>query len=694
MKKDLAQLPCTVLKGVGSQIAKCLAKLEINSVQDLLFHLPLHYQDRTHITPIADLRAGRYAVVEGVIQDTEVKQGRRLSLICRIVDGSGIVSLRFFHFNQNIQKSLSKGSRIRCFAEVRRGVSGLEMIHAEYRIITHQEPVLVEETMTPIYPTTAGLNQYRLRDLTNQALKFLAQEQGLDELLPEEIRKQFNLPNLCEAINLVHRPPPEAQTVLLEQGLHPAQQRLAFEELLVHHLSLRHLHVQLQTDQAYSMNNVNELRNKFLTSLPFSLTKAQQKVTQEIIQDMLQARPMLRLLQGDVGCGKTLVAALAMLLVVENKYQVALMAPTELLAEQHFQNFRNWLAPLGIPVVWLAGKLKGKVREKILAEIASGDSAIIIGTHALFQEDVVFANLALIVVDEQHRFGVHQRLALREKGQQQNIYPHQLIMSATPIPRTLAMLFYADLDCSIIDELPPGRTPVQTIALANSRRDEVIQRVRQACHEKKQAYWVCTLIEESELLQAQAAQATQVQLEQSLPELRIGLIHGKLKSIEKEALMAEFKAGAIDLLVATTVIEVGVDVPNASLMVIENAERLGLAQLHQLRGRVGRGTQTSYCVLMYQPPLSMLAKERLAVMRETHDGFVIARRDMDMRGIGEVLGTRQAGLVKFRIADLQRDKSLFDQIQQAANLILQKHQTCIEPLLQRWLGDSSRYVNV
>jgi ATP-dependent DNA helicase RecG len=692
---QLNQLPCTILKGVGTRVAECLQRLQIETVQDLLFHLPFRYQDRTHVTPLADLRPGDHTVIEGVIDGIEIKRGRRTSLLCHLRDHGGHITLRFFHFNQTQQQQFAQpGIRVRCFGEVRWGMMGYEMVHPEYRLLQTNAPVPVEEHLTPIYSTTEGLSQQTLRKLAAQALHLLQQQDGLEDLVPQTVWQNFQLSSLSEALWLVHQPPPDACIPQLLAGVHPAQQRLAFEELMAQQLSRQRLRQQLKQQIAPVFNQTSAVVATFLSQLPFQLTQAQQRVIQEIKQDLATANPMLRLIQGDVGSGKTIVAALAALQVISAGYQAAIMAPTELLAEQHFQNFQRWFTPLGFEVIFLAGKSKGKNRQATVQKIANGEARLMVGTHALFQEKVTFQNLALLVIDEQHRFGVQQRLALRSKGLQNEYYPHQLIMTATPIPRTLAMTAYAELDCSIIDELPPGRTPVTTVVIPNQRRQEVLERVQHNCHNGKQAYWVCTLIEESEVLQCQAAEATLAQLQTALPELRIGLIHGRLKSAEKEYIMAIFKAAGLDLLVATTVIEVGVDVPNASLMIIENAERLGLAQLHQLRGRVGRGAVQSHCVLLYQTPLSPLAKERLAILRATQDGFVIAQRDLELRGPGEVLGTRQTGVMQLKIADLQRDRELLPDVRRATEFLIQHHPGVVEPLIRRWLGTNEQYGSV
>ena len=689
----LSNFLCTDLRGVGPQFAARLEKLNIRTVQDLLFHLPSRYEDRTRITPLLAVKPGDHVVVEGMIKETEVRYHRRRSLLCCLQDASGhTITLRFFYFTKAQQDALSNGNlRLRCFGEVRWGTSGFEMIHPEYRHIRESDPLPVDAHLTPIYPTTEGIQQTGFRKLTDQALTLLEQSKNLEEHIPAEVRENYALTEVTEAIKYVHRPPPDAPKVQLEAGLHPYQQRLAFEELLAHQLSLRRLRANLQQNKASVLVHQVVLTKQFLETLPFSLTAAQRRVFEEISQDIACDCPMLRLVQGDVGSGKTIVAALSVLQAVGNGCQSAVMAPTELLAEQHFKNFNQWLQPFGIKSVFLSGSLKTSERVEILSAIEDGTAQVIIGTHALFQKEVNFHRLALIVIDEQHRFGVHQRLALREKGHKNHIYPHQLIMTATPIPRTLAMTAYADLDCSSIDELPPGRKPVKTILVSNARREEVISRIAQACKLGQQAYWVCTLIEESEVLQCQAAEISAQDLQAHLPELNIALIHGRLKAQEKESIMQKFRAGEINLLVATTVIEVGVDVPNASLMMIENPERLGLAQLHQLRGRVGRGSTESHCVLMYQSPLSFQAKERLWVMKNSQDGFEIAQKDLALRGPGEVLGTRQTGLMQMRIADLLRDKMLLPKVQKVSEKLLTHHPECVDALIKRWVGQGEKY---
>ncbi|ENC6422117.1 ATP-dependent DNA helicase RecG [Aeromonas veronii] len=688
MKLD--KIPLDSLKGVGSKMQEKLERLGLATVQDLLFHLPLRYEDRTQVWPIGDLPPGLHGAVEGEIQDTQLVMGRRRMMVCRISDGTGTLTLRFFNFTAAQKNSLAAGRLIRCFGEVRPGKYGLEMAHPEYKLLGEEQAGQTEEALTPVYPTTEGLRQLTLRNLTDQALAQL-DLYGVEELLPAGLYPHQI--ELAAALKLLHRPPPSVALPLLESGQHPAQQRLVLEELLAHNLSVLKVRAQAQTQLARALKPAPELVEQLLGALPFKPTGAQSRVVAEISKDLQQSHPMMRLVQGDVGSGKTLVAALAALQAIGNGCQVGLMAPTELLAEQHAINFAKWLEPLDIGVGWLAGKQKGKAREEALAAIKDGSVKMVVGTHAIFQEQVVFQRLALVIIDEQHRFGVHQRLALREKGEREGVHPHQLIMTATPIPRTLAMTAYADLDTSVIDELPPGRTPITTVALPDSRRGDVIERVKLACTEGKQAYWVCTLIEESEVLECQAAEDTAAELQNLLPGLHIGLVHGRMRPVEKQRVMEEFKAGILQLLVATTVIEVGVDVPNASLMIIENPERLGLAQLHQLRGRVGRGAVASHCVLLYHAPLSKTAQSRLGVLRETNDGFLIAQRDLELRGPGELLGTRQTGLADLKIADLVRDQPLIPQVQKMARFLMDRHPSHVEPLIRRWLGLRDHYSN-
>ncbi|KUE81161.1 ATP-dependent DNA helicase RecG [Aeromonas schubertii] len=689
MKLD--KIPLDSLKGVGGKMQEKLERLGLVTVQDLLFHLPHRYEDRTRVWPIGDLLPGTTCAVEGEIQDSQLLMGRKRMLVCRISDGSGSITLRFFNFTAAQKNSLSAGRLMRCFGEIRPGKFGLEIIHPEYKLLGEEQAGQAEEALTPVYPTTEGLRQLTLRGLTDQALVLLA-EHGVEELLPAGLYPTQI--SLAEALRLLHRPPPDVALDQLESGRHPAQARLVMEELLAHNLSVLKVREQAQTQASVPLPPAPELVGRLLASLPFAPTGAQRRVVEEISRDLQRGHPMMRLVQGDVGSGKTLVAAMAALQAIGNGYQVGLMAPTELLAEQHAINFGRWLEPLGIKVGWLAGKQKGKAREEALNAIADGSAAMVVGTHAIFQEQVNFHRLGLVIIDEQHRFGVHQRLALREKGERDGVHPHQLIMTATPIPRTLAMTAYADLDTSVIDELPPGRTPITTVAVPDTRRQDVIERVRLACTEGKQAYWVCTLIEESEVLECQAAEETAAELQRLLPGLHIGLVHGRMRPIEKQRVMEEFKAGILQLLVATTVIEVGVDVPNASLMIIENPERLGLAQLHQLRGRVGRGAVASHCVLLYHAPLSKTAQSRLGVLRETNDGFVIAQRDLELRGPGELLGTRQTGLADLKIADLVRDQPLIPQVQKLARYLMDQYPSHVDPLIRRWLGLREHYSTV
>lgn len=687
---SLAKYPISDLKGVGPKVAERLLKLGIANVQDMLFHLPLRYEDRDKTYPIATLTPHSHVAVEGEIEHAEITFGKRRMLVCRINDGTGRLTLRFFNFSAAQKNAMQVGKIMHCFGEVRRGKFGFEIAHPEYRIQDEYQTIADDEAaLTPIYPTTEGLKQLSIRSIAMQALALLDKYE-LEELLPAQFRPSGI--TLTEAVKVLHHPPRDVALWELELGQHPAQQRLAFEELLAQNLSLLKLRSQSQNVKAVQLPPHNALESQFLSSLPFSPTPAQQRVVAEIKQDMAEPFPMLRLVQGDVGSGKTLVAALSALTAIGNGFQAALMAPTEILSEQHANNFMAWFSALGISVAWLGGKTKGKERVETLARIASGEAQMVVGTHALFQEQVEFRNLALIIIDEQHRFGVHQRLSLREKGRQGDCYPHQLVMTATPIPRTLAMTAYADLETSIIDELPPGRTPITTVAVPDTRREEVIERVRLACTEQqRQVYWVCTLIEESEALQCQAAEDTLVELAERLPELRVSLVHGRMKAAEKQQIMADFKQGLSDVLVATTVIEVGVDVPNASLIIIENPERLGLAQLHQLRGRVGRGAIASHCLLLYHAPLSATAQKRLGVLRDSNDGFVIAERDLEIRGPGEVLGTKQTGLAEFKIADLTRDKALLPEVRSLAKHLIANNPEVVNAIERRWMGNRSHF---
>ena len=705
--EDFEYQSVQTLKGVGPAVAIKLEKLGIYTIQDVLFHLPLRYEDRTRVVPIGALQPGQQIVVEGVIEHSEIQFSRKTgrwarsrsgsgrSLLCYLSDGTGGIVLRFFYFNASQQAKLAPGQRVHCFGEVRRGAKSLEMTHPEYKLLSENESLAVKSSLTPVYPKTEGVHQTLLRNISMQVLKSL-DENIVPEWLPESLCRKKNFPYLVQALKQVHHPESSVSLESIEAVQHPAQQRLIFEELLAHCLSMMQFRHKTEKYQARAHNIKNNILNKFVNLFEFDLTAAQKKVINEIISDLKNNVPMMRLLQGDVGSGKTVVAACAAMAVLNDENQVAVMAPTEILASQLFENFNAWFkkSKNNGDCLLLTGKDKGKKREDKINAIKSGKSNIVVGTHALFQEDVEFNCLSLIIVDEQHRFGVHQRLALRSKGLKDDIVPHQLIMTATPIPRSLAMTAYADLDYSVIDELPVGRKKVSTVVLSDQRRNEVIERVAEACRKGGQAYWVCTLVEESEVLQCQAAEATASQLNRDFQDLTIGMVHGRMKQEEKDAVMEKFKAGEINLLVATTVIEVGVDVPNASLMVIENSERLGLSQLHQLRGRVGRGQKQSACVLMYQSPLSERAKQRLAIIRENASGFIIAEQDLKMRGAGEVLGTRQTGVVDMKIADLLRDEFMLDEVKQAAVLIQEKYPESVKPLIRRWLGKTEQYGSV
>lgn len=686
---------CTQLTGVGPKTADRLAKLNLLTIQDLLFHLPLRYEDRTKISPICQLKMGESVAIVGTIETVEVMYHGRAKLICKLCDSTGCIQLCFFNFaKQKLQFRLKPGIRLYCYGETHWSGRVIEMTHPEYKILVLDEAPPISNTLTPIYPTTDGLSQSVLRNLVTQALNIAANNQILTEYFPSEILEQLQFPNLINAINFVHKPPLGLDIEAITNRDHPMRRRLIFEELLAEQLSLLRLRAEAQNHLAPIVAWDNALVTKFLASLEFTLTGAQQKVLQEITQDLAKPKPMLRLLQGDVGCGKTVVAALAIAQTVCQGFQAAILAPTEILAEQHLQSISHWLEPLSIKVILLTGKTTGKIRQSTIQSIADGVSQVIVGTHAIFQEKIKFKHLALIIIDEQHRFGVHQRLQLREKGLKNGQYPHQLIMTATPIPRTLAMTIYADLDCSIIDELPQGRAPITTVVISNERRREVLEHVRSNCRAAKQVYWVCPLIEESENLQCQAAETLAKDLITALPELRVGLVHGRMPSVQKEKIMTAFKKHEIDLLVATTVIEVGVDVPNASLMIIENAERLGLVQLHQLRGRIGRGTIASYCALLYQTPLTEAARQRLLLLRSSNDGFVLARKDLEMRGPGEVLGIRQTGVLQMRIANLISDQYLIPGVQKVAHLMIQKYPQAADAIIKRWVGTKERYGNI
>lgn len=683
---------CETLAGVGPALATKLAKCGIKTITDLLFHLPFRYQDRTRITPIQDLRANDHCVIAGKVCKTEIKYGKRMMLYCYVEDKTGLATLRFFHFNKQQVKALNESSWIRAFGEVREFANRIEMIHPEYKLLEGEHDVVMEETLTPIYPVTDGLSQSRLRQLVKIALTSHQAELHQLEWMSGEQLKQHIFPSMAEAITLLHSPPPETQLQTLEEGQHPALLRVAFDELLAQQVSMQFARQYRNRSIAPILPIEEDLRTRFLAGLPFALTNAQQRVSNEIAEDMALTKPMLRLIQGDVGCGKTSVAALAALQAIAAGYQVALMAPTDLLSEQHSHNFQTWLTPLGINCMRLSGKMKAKEKRETLAKLASHECQLLIGTHALFQDAVAFNRLGLIIIDEQHRFGVAQRLLLQQKGQDNDTIPHQLLMTATPIPRTLAMTQFSWLDISIIDEMPPGRTPVITAVVGQDKRGTIIQRLQAAISTGAQAYWICTLIEESEKLQCSAATLTAEMLKQELPNVRIGLIHGRMKTEEKDNLMKAFKHQELDLLVATTVIEVGVDVPNASLMIIENSERLGLSQLHQLRGRVGRGNTQSFCLLLYQSPLSITGSERLRIMRDSTDGFLIAEKDLQLRGRGDVLGTRQTGYQQYKIANMPRDKALLPDVNRVTRELLMNTPATARTIARQWLGEFEQFL--
>ena len=675
------------LQGVGNAAAALLEKLNIFTTDDLLFHLPRDYEDRSTIVPMNQLQVGRSYLLEGNVASMDMPPGKRKSMAILLQDESGKVTLRFYHIYKGLIDRAKPGNRLRVFGEVRVGARGLEMYHPEIQLITTHTP-LPQTQLTAIYPATEGLTQPKIRDYIQQALQHHAD--NLPELLPEKFSNGYAMK---QALEYIHHPPVDANMIQLAQGQHPAQQRLIFEELVSHQISLLTRRAYIQQISAPAFSSSKRFVKQLLAALPFALTNAQKRVSNEIVNDLKQNKPMLRLVQGDVGAGKTLVAGIAACHPLEEGWQVALMAPTEILAEQHYLNFKRWFEPLGISVSWLSGKQKGKARAAAEQTIRDGSAQLVVGTHALFQDNVQFAKLGLVIIDEQHRFGVDQRLALRNKGGEQST-PHQLVMTATPIPRTLAMSAYGDLDTSVIDELPPGRTPIQTVTIPLERREHVLQRIASNCEEGKQAYWVCTLVEQSETLDAQAAEATFQEIKERFPHLNIGLVHGKMKADEKQSVMQDFKDNKLQLLIATTVIEVGVDVPNSTLMVIENAERLGLSQLHQLRGRVGRGAQASFCVLLYKSPLSQNGQERLRIMRETNDGFLIAEKDLEIRGPGELLGNKQTGDMGFRVAKLERDEHLLNQAHYVASQMLKDYPQQAEALLKRWLPEAPRYAYV
>ena len=676
------------LAKLGKATLDKLAKLGIHREFDFVLHLPLRYDDETHLWPIGKAPHGEIVLVEGTIVDNAIKYRPKRQLVCTVEDASGALVMRFLNFYPSQVKQLAPGARVRLFAEIRQGFFGAEMVHPKYRVVREDMPVA--DTLTPVYPTTAGLSQANLQRMVHEALA----ASDLNDTLPPGLLASLKLPAFGDCVKFLHHPPPAANRTALQDRSHPAWRRIKFDELLAQQLSMRIHYDRRKTVSAPPLPPRGQLTHALLERLPFKLTRAQHQAIAEIRTDLARPHPMQRLLQGDVGSGKTIVAALAALQAIENGFQVAVMAPTEILGEQHFNRFSGWLTALGVPVVWLAGNLARREKRETLAQVAAGTAQIAIGTHALFQEEVEFRSLGLAIVDEQHRFGVHQRLALRQKGAKSgaDAQPHQLMLSATPIPRTLAMTYYADLDVSVIAEMPPGRTPVATRLVSDARRDEVIKRVRDACVEGSQAYWVCPLIEDSEALQLQTALDTYQRMQATFPELKVGLVHGRLPAVEKAAVMEAFQSGALQLLVATTVIEVGVDVPNATLMVVENAERMGLAQLHQLRGRVGRGAARSTCILLYQNPLSQLARARLKIIFETTDGFEIARHDLRLRGPGELLGARQSGVPMLRFADLDTDLDLLEAARNAAQWILPSHPAIAERHLQRWLGGKQHFL--
>jgi ATP-dependent DNA helicase RecG len=685
--------PLTVLRGVGPALAEKLRRLNLERVEDLLFLLPSRYEDRTTLHKIGSLRPGMRGLVSGEVLLAETVYRGRRSLLVRIGDGSGQITLRFFYFSRQQQSQFRTGAVVSAYGDVRQGPVGFEMVHPEYRVLGPKQDVVVSDTLTPIYPMTEGVQQGRLRNLVAQALVMM-QKAPPDELLPKSVRDKYEMTSLAEALVLLHQPPPDVDLAIIDAGKHPCQLRLSFEELLAHYMSLRNLRNLARDENALALTEGRDAVDGFIGGLPYDLTNAQRRVIEEIAADLESPHPMMRLIQGDVGSGKTVVAATACLRAMASSVQAAVMAPTELLAEQHWQTFSGWFRDTGHELAWLSGSQRQSERRASLEAIENGTAALIIGTHALFQEGVTFKKLGLVVIDEQHRFGVHQRMALRDKGVSGGEHPHQLVMTATPIPRTLAMAAYADLDVSVIDELPPGRQAVQTVALPDTRRAEVVERVRTACQNGHQAYWVCPLIGESDVLDYEAAEASFDMLQDTLAPLKVGLVHGKMKAAAKDKIMRAFKGDEINVLVATTVIEVGVDVPNASLMIIENAERMGLSQLHQLRGRVGRGGEQSHCVMLYRQPLGQMARSRLAVLRDTNDGFLVAQRDLELRGPGELLGTRQTGLPEYRIADLVRDAELMPKVQASAEMIQHDDPKASRAIIRRWLGDAYQYGKV
>ena len=678
--------PIISISGLGKKTSDRLNQLGIHSLEHLLFHLPSRYQDKTSITPLSSASVNDEILIEASIDRIEVIPSRQRQLLCYLSDNQNHrVLLRFFHFTQYQKQALVRGETIQCFGEIKIGRQGLEMHHPEYRIISQDQKPLFEPTLTPVYPLCAGVSQNKMKQWVNKALEVL-KASVIDDYF-EKITNN-TMPSLKDSLFLLHHPNKDEDLLKIESFNHISQQRLIIEELATHQLSLLKIKEARKSKESKPISIRSSLSNKLISSLEFDLTSAQSRCINQINEDLSTSEPMLRLLQGDVGSGKTIVAVFALIQAVENNFQTAVMAPTEILARQHLQNFTNYLSPLGIQIAFLSGSQNTQERKDNLSLIENGKAKVIIGTHALFQENVYFDDLALVIIDEQHKFGVHQRLSLSKKA---NVTPHQLVMTATPIPRSLTMSAYADLDTSIIDELPPGRQTIETVALSNARRDELIEKIKQISKEGRQIYWVCTLIEESEALRAESAEQTFTYLSDNLKDLKVVMIHGRLTKLEKEIIMSDFASGKTNLLVATTVIEVGVNIPNASLMIVENSERLGLAQLHQLRGRVGRGSEKSACVLLYQSPLSQTAKERLDILRQSNDGFLIAQKDLELRGPGEILGTQQTGIASMKIANIVRDAYLLKQVGYYSSKMLEAEHDSQNALISRWIDEEKTH---
>ena len=694
---DWSEQSVRYLKGVGPKVAEKLHKLGIQTQRDVLFHLPLRYEDRTSVTAIGSLQPGGRSLIQAEVLQAATRfrrQGRsRRVLVAKLADPTGLLTIRLFYFSARQQQMLEKGNWLRCYGEVRIAQRELEMVHPEIELIDIDDPPALTQNLTPVYPTTEGLHQLSIGKIVRQVVELLATK-AMAETLPSSWLEQHRFPDFKTAMLHLHSPGAQRDTEMIARYAHPAQFRFIVEELAAHRLALLERRAKIRTRNNPAIKTGGDLVKTLSNKLPFELTRAQQRVMKELMQDFERGKPMMRLLQGDVGCGKTVVAALACLPVVESGFQCALMAPTEILAEQHRRNFSEWLSPMGLQVVSLTGADKGTKRTQKLKAIASGEANIVVGTHALFQASVLFQSLGFIIIDEQHRFGVDQRLALQKKTTR-NVMPHQLIMTATPIPRTLAMSIYADLDYSQIDEMPPGRKPVTTSVVAEQQRGHLIERVARACEQGGQVYWVCTLIEESEALQCESAELTFESLQKQLPAQSVALVHGRMKAAQKQAAIQAFKQGDIDILVATTVIEVGVDVANANIMIIENPERLGLSQIHQLRGRVGRGARESFCILLVKDNLSAQVSRRLDIIRNHHDGFLIAQKDLELRGAGEVLGTRQSGEASFKIADLMRDARWFTRVNELAELMQQpEYGKMRKQLMQNWIGHKQGYTEV